>query len=145
MVYNSEDNKTFTHSGSVSKITSKSITVVLKDDINCESCQIKGTCGIANNESKIIEITNPFDSFSLHENVQVVLEKKMGLKAVFWAYLFPFLLLITTLLITSEFLIEWLAGLVSLMVLIPYYLTLYVLKNSMKEIFKISVLKMKYA
>jgi len=141
MVYDSTDNKTFSHTGSVSKITGNSISVLLKEDISCESCRIKGTCGIANSGSKEIEIINPVDTFKLHENVQVVLEKRLGIKAVFWAYLFPFILLISTLIMTSVFFKEWVAGLVSLLVLIPYYATLYLLKNSMKELFKISVLK----
>jgi len=141
MVNASIDNKTFSHTGSVSKITDDSISVFLNDDISCEGCRIKSTCGIANKGSKEIQISNPVDSFELHETVQVVLEKSIGIKAVFWAYLFPFILLISTLIMTSYFLREWLAGLVSLLILIPYYATLYALKNSMKDIFKISVVK----
>ncbi len=141
MVYDPKDNKTFSHTGTVSKITGNSISVFLNDDISCKSCSIKSTCGIANKGSKEIEISNPEDSYQLHETVQVVLEKRLGIKAVFWAYLFPFILLISTLIMTSYYLKEWVAGLVSLLILIPYYATLYALKDSMKELFKISVVK----
>ena len=141
MVYDSKDNTTYSHAGSVSKISGNSISVILRDNINCESCHIKCACGIANSGSKEIEITNPVDSYELHENVQVVLEKKLGIKAVFWAYLFPFILLISTMLVSSLFLKEWIAGLLSLLILIPYYAALYALKNVMKRVFEISVLK----
>jgi sigma-E factor negative regulatory protein RseC len=76
------------------------------------------------------------------ESVQVFLKKGLGLKAVFWAYVFPFILLFAVLLIASALYQEWLAGLLAIGVLIPYYLLLYVLKNSFKSAFKVSVSKL---
>jgi len=77
----------------------------------------------------------------MNERVDVILKKTLGLKAVFWAYVFPFILMFFTLIIASNFLKEWLAGLLSLFVLIPYYLILNFLKASLKDAFKVSVLK----
>jgi sigma-E factor negative regulatory protein RseC len=47
----------------------------------------------------------------------------------------------STLLIASSFLKEWMAGILSLGILLPYYITLYFLKNTLKSAFKISILK----
>ena len=131
----------FIHSGTILKINRDTIIVSLEQNIHCESCRAKGTCGISDSNTKEVEVLNLNDSFNLNEKVNVVLKKTLGLKAMFWAYLFPFILMFLTLIIASGFLKEWLAGLLSLCVLIPYYLLLYFLKNSLKKAFKISIIK----
>ena len=129
------------HEGYISNITSDLITVSLNGNINCEGCKAQSACGVSDSNDKEIEIVNNNQSFQLNESVDVVLEKSLGLKAVFLAYVFPFLLIMTSLVITSNFLKEWIAGLVSLFTLIPYYFTLYLLKNSFQKAFRISILK----
>ena len=131
----------YIHSGIVSKLNGSSLIISLDDNVHCESCRAKGTCGISDSGSKEVEVPHTNDSFTLNEHVNVVLKKGLGLKAVFWAYIFPFLLMIATLIISSAFLIEWMAGLLSLLILIPYYLLLYVLRNAFKKTFKISIVK----
>ena len=136
------------HSGVISKITNSTVTVSLDGNVNCESCKAKAACGISESNSKEIEIANPLSgqasilqSFKLNEGVDVVMQSALGLKAVFWAYVFPFILMVVVLLISSYFLKEWVAGLLSLFILIPYYLLLYVLKNSFQKSFSIAILK----
>ncbi|MGB5363928.1 MAG: SoxR reducing system RseC family protein [Aureibaculum sp.] len=136
------------HSGVITKISKSAITVSLEGNINCESCNAKAACGISESNSKEIEIKSPlseragtFHSFKLNEGVDVVMQTELGLKAVFWAYIFPFILMIVVLIVSSNLFQEWLAGLLSLIVLIPYYFLLYVLKNSFRKAFKISILK----
>ena len=128
-------------SRSLSKISNDSITVSLKGNLHCEACNAKSACGVSESGTKEIEIQSLEQSVNLHENVEVFLKKELGLKAVFWAYVFPFLLLFTVLLGASAFYPEWIAGLLSLGVLIPYYLLLYALKNTFKNAFKVSVSK----
>lgn len=137
------EKNTFVHSGVISKITGDSVIVSLEQHIHCDSCRAKSACGISESSTKEIEITNPIDTFKINEHVNVVLKKSLGLKAVFWAYVFPFLLMFSTLIIASSFIKEWMAGALSLFVLLPYFLTLYFLKNTLKSAFKISILKTK--
>jgi positive regulator of sigma E activity len=132
---------TFVHAGFISKINSDSIIVTLEENIHCEACHVKGTCGVSESSTKEIEVPNSGDLFKINEHVDVILKKALGLKAVFWAYVFPFILMFFTLIIASNFLKEWLAGLLSLFILIPYYVMLYFLKTSLKGVFQISVLK----
>jgi sigma-E factor negative regulatory protein RseC len=131
----------YIHSGVVSKKSGSSLIVSLDENVHCESCRAKGTCGISDSGSKEVVISNPTDSFDLNEHVNVILKKGLGLKAVFWAYIFPFLLVVLTLIIASAFLVEWMAGVLSLLILIPYYLLLYMLRNDFKKTFKISIVK----
>jgi positive regulator of sigma E activity len=141
MSFELSNKNTFIHSGIISKITSNSVIVSLEQNIHCESCRAKSACSISESNTKEIEIINSNDAFKINEHVKVILKKALGLKAVFWAYVFPFILMFSTLIITSTIFKEWLAGLLSLFVLLPYYLTLYFLKNTLKSVFKISILK----
>ncbi len=137
-------NKNFIeHSGVISKITKTVVTVSLEGNINCEACNAKAACGVSESNSKEIEIENTNQSFQLNEGVDVIMLKELGLKAVFWAYIFPFILLFIVLIVSSIFFKEWIAGLISIFILIPYYLALYLLQNSFRNYFKISIIKNK--
>ena len=131
------------HTGVISKITDRIITVSLEGNLNCEACNAKAACGVSESNSKDINVVSTGKAFQLNEGVDVVLQKELGLKAVFWAYIFPFILVIAVLIFSSIFLKEWIAGLLSLFVLIPYYITLHFFNNSFEKTFKISILKSK--
>lgn len=138
---NPSDTNTFVHSGIISKIAGDSVIVSLEQNVHCESCRAKAACGISDSNTKDIEIENTLGTFKVNESVHVILKKTLGFKAVFWAYVFPFILMFSTLIIASAFLKEWLAGILSLIILAPYYLTLYILKNTLKSNFKMTILK----
>ncbi|WP_181899456.1 SoxR reducing system RseC family protein [Flagellimonas nanhaiensis] len=133
------DSNTFIHSGIVSKINGSSIIVALDQNIHCESCRAKALCGVSDSASKEIEVTDPSNSFKVNEAVEVTLRKSLGHKAVFWAYVFPFIIMIATLLIASSIFEEWFAGLLSLFILIPYYVLIHLLNNHFKKTFKVSI------
>ncbi len=129
------------HEGIISKISKDNIIVSLKGDINCEGCKAQSACGVSDSNLKEIVLIKTNQSFKLNEDVNLVLKKQLGLVAVFWAYVFPFVLVLLVLIIASSFLKEWVAGLLSLLVLLPYYLVLYKLNNVFKKVFKIEILK----
>lgn len=129
------------HEGNILHISNGMVTVALKGNINCEACNAKAACGVSETNAKEIEVEITDTTFQINEEVQVVLEKQLGMKAVFWAYVFPFILVISVLIISSGFFKEWIAGLLSIFVLLPYYLFLYAYKNSFKKAFKITILK----
>lgn len=136
-----KNNDTFVHAGFISEINKDSVVVTLEPNIHCEACHVKGTCGVSDASTKKIEVANSSNVFKINERVDVILKKALGLKAVFWAYVFPFILMFTTLILASSFLEEWLSGLISLAILVPYYFILYLLKNTLKSTFKTSILK----
>jgi len=137
------------HLGAISKITKAAITVSLEGNINCEGCKAKAACGVSESDSKEIEIEHPYSietnnhqGFRLNEQVELVMKEELGLKAVFWAYLFPFILLVSALLIASVFFTEWQAGLMALSILVPYYLFIHYLNPFFKKRFKVSIFKL---
>jgi sigma-E factor negative regulatory protein RseC len=131
----------FTHDGHVSRINRDSIIVALEPNLECESCHARGACGVKGSNTKEIEVFHTNSPLDVNDPVKVYLKKTTGLKAVFWAYLFPFVLMFFTLILASAFLKEWMAGLLSLFVLLPYYFTLYFFKDKLKTSFRISVMK----
>jgi len=139
--YKISDKKLVKHEGVITKVSENGITISLKGDINCEGCKAKSACGVSESNDKEIEVSDNNISYNLFEPVNVVLEKQLGLKAVFWAYGFPCIIMMLSLIISSFFLKEWIACLLSLFVLVPYYFMLHVLNNSFKKAFKVSILK----
>ena len=139
--YKKGDIKEITHTGVISKISSNKITVALKGNVNCEGCKAQSACGVSDSNDKEIEVVNTSQSFQLNEPVNVLLKRELGLKAVFWAYVFPFILMMVVLVTASFFVQEWIAGLLSLFTLLPYYFMLYVLKDSFQKAFQVSILK----
>lgn len=130
----------FIHSGVISKLNRDSVIVSLDDNPNCDSCRAKSICGISDSPNKEVAIFQAVGSFKPNQKVEVVLKKTLGHKAVFWAYIFPFLLMVFTLLTASMFLAEWMAGLLSVLILVPYYLLIYALSDYFKKTFRISLL-----
>ena len=137
-----EEEHVVKHEGVVSKITGRDITISLKGNINCEACNAKAACGVSESSKKEIIVQNSEQSLKINQDVEIQLKRNLGLKAVFWAYVFPFILLISVLLITSSFYKEWIAGLLSISVLIPYYAALYLLRDEFKKTFIVTILKL---
>ncbi|EAR01122.1 SoxR reducing system RseC family protein [Maribacter sp. HTCC2170] len=129
------------HDGVISKISNNKITVALKGNINCDGCKAKAVCGAADSNGKEIEVDNVSQQLDLNEDVTVLLKKNLAIKAVFLAYILPFIFLLLTLLLASNYFEEWFAGLLALAILLPYYLIIYALRGSFKKEFKVSILK----
>lgn len=135
------NNKTFVHTGTVSTVSGNSVIVSLDQIVHCETCAAKSACGVSDSRERKIEVLNTTATFRIHEPVKVVIKRDLGLKAVFWAYVFPFILLLTVLLTASLFLKEWVAGLLALGILLPYYFVLHQLNSFFRKKFSVSLLK----
>ena len=133
------DEGVYIHSGVISKINRGSVIVSLDKNLHCASCQAKGACGISDSASKEIEVLDSAGRYSLNEPVEVILRKHSGHWAVFWAYVFPFILMLLTLLTASVLFSEWIAGLLSLLVLIPYYLVIRGLKDYFRKTLDVTI------
>jgi sigma-E factor negative regulatory protein RseC len=126
-----------THPGVINKVEGSKVYVKILAQSACSSCHAKGMCSVAEMEEKIVEVFN-FDkrTFSTGEQVTVYMKKTLGNKAVMWAYILPFILVLATLLtmisLTGN---EGLAGILAFLVLVPYYLTLYLLRDRMQKTF----------
>lgn len=129
------------HEGIITAIHNNRMEVSLIGNIHCESCNAKNACGVSDTRSKTVEVYRDRDSFSVNEKVIVAMREGLGLKAVLWAYIVPFILLMTTLVFALSFFNEGLAGILAISILVPYYSVLYFSKNVFRKAFSISVFK----
>ena len=67
-------------------------------------------------------------------------QESKGFTALFYGYVLPFLIVLATLVAANSFTNnELVSGLLSLAVLIPYYITLYLFRHLLKKVFKFEV------
>lgn len=91
-------------------------------------------------KEKEIEINHFSGDFQLGQTVEIVGKTSQGFKALFYGYLLPFLLVMFTLILfTSLQFSEGVSGLVSLSILIPYYLILYLTRNKIRKSFEFEI------
>lgn len=131
------------HKGVISEIDRDTISVTILVESACASCHAKGMCTIADTAEKVIEVRNRKPGqFKVGDNVQVAMKKSLGLKAVFYGYLLPFLVLLFTLLLVYESTgSEATAGGIALLILLPYYFGLYMLRDRLKARFEFDIYK----
>jgi len=84
---------------------------------------------------KLIEVKQKGSGYTTGETVNVILDRSLGNKAVLLGYFIPFILLITTLLVSSLHFGELWSGLMAVAVLIPYYLLLFAFKDKLSKTF----------
>lgn len=131
--------KEIKHPGVVTNVSSSVIKVNITTLSACASCSIKGVCSISDIKDKVIEVPNP-GGFSIGQKVLVILCQKKGFKALFLGYVLPFLLILFTLIVSSTFIKnELFTGLISLSILVPYYLVLFYSKEMLKNEFSFTV------
>lgn len=126
------------HPAIVVKINESDYDVMIMAQSACASCHAKGACSAADMEQKIVKVPKlQKDTFQTGEKVTVFMKLQAGGWAVFFGYILPFLIMVSTLIILiSCKLSEGLAGLAALFILIPYYLVLYLNKKKLDSRFE---------
>lgn len=137
---------TIEHPGLVTEIEQGVVRVKIMQVSACSGCHAKGACSVAGMEEKIIEVED-YRGTPLKPGDQVTLSMKRasGNRAMFLGYFLPFLVLMTAM-ITGSFFIhsEGALALVSIGILIPYYMLLYHFRDRLKKRFLISISAMGY-
>ncbi|MFY0652764.1 MAG: SoxR reducing system RseC family protein [Cyclobacteriaceae bacterium] len=129
------------HSGVITAVSDEKVTVFLEKE-ECSSCNMKGFCGVTDAERNtfILNKDNLNEEYRRGDRVRLKINLNAGYKALFWAYLMPFLLVAFTIIFTllmgvSE---KW-AGLISLLTLPPYYYGLSKSSLSLSNNFKLDI------
>ena len=135
--------KEIAHNGLIKEIIGNEIKVSFYAQEACSSCNLKSNCSVSDVKEKIVDVKtfNPGD-YKLGESVTIYFKQSLGFRALFLGYVLPFILLLTTMIVslavTEK---ELLSGLLSLAILVPYYLILYLSKNKIKKTFTFSIKK----
>ena len=130
-----------THQGIVENIDDAHVFVRIIQTSACASCSVKGHCSSADSKEKILEISAPFSSYKIGDQVTVVGQTSMGMMAVLLAFFIPFLILVISLFLFMHLLDgnELLSGLISLGLLVPYYFVVWLNKAKLKKNFSFTI------
>jgi len=127
------------HEGTVLKIGKYSVFVCITSVSACSGCQAEGSCSISGQEEKIIEVPGSFN-LKPGDKVTVLMKQSMGYAALLLGYLLPLIFIIAVLVIAESLKVQELfAGLISISILIPYYLLLFIFRKRINKKFTFSL------
>lgn len=114
--------------GIVIKKQEDKVIVKIEQKSTCSSCHARGACTSLDKKDKEIEIkTQDTQNYNIGDEVIITISTKLGLKAVFIAFVLPLILLVIALFLSIKLfsLTQSLSALVSLLVVAAYYFFLY--------------------
>lgn len=131
--------KKIEHEGIVDQISDKAIRVKIMSMSACASCHAKGACTVADMKEKEVEVPLA-GNYKVGQRVMVTGSTAQGLQAAWWAYILPILLLLLTLFVSFSLTgNEALAGLLALVVLVPYFGLIKLAEKFMKKTFQFTI------
>ena len=123
------------HKGKVIKMTPQLTTVSILQHGACSACHAAGLCGMADLAEKTVEVaTDPYASYGVGDEVEVLLKASMGMKAVWLAYFIPLLIVVAVILgLVALGVGEVAAGVSGLGALAVYYFMLWLFRDRLKN------------
>ena len=134
------NNSFISHSGIVQKINEDIVEVMVVSESACSACKSKKICSISEMKEKIISVKSNQQIFKIGDKVNVMMEEKIGTYAIIFAYVIPFIIMISILIIGYyDKMSEPMMGISVIAFLVLYYLIIYLLRAQFdkKIIFKL--------
>jgi len=132
---------TITHEGIIEQITDEDLSVRLTRLPACGECHAKSLCSIPGADTSQMVIPGRHSDLSRGDRVYVSIAQSQGFKAMLVGYFVPFVVVAITLTALSILHVrEWVAGLISLGTLIPYFILIKVFRKRIESTltFKVS-------
>ena len=123
------------------------IVIAIKDDgvvrvrivqtSACASCKAKQMCASAESSEKEMDVQMLTDmaSIQLGDTVEVMVQQKMGWKAVLLAYVLPFVVMMAVVVLLNGVVKEEVSGTIALCTMGVYYIVLGLFKNRIQKEF----------
>lgn len=129
------------HDGIIKQIDDQKIIVSIVSMASCASCQVKGVCSASDVEEKILEVKKkPGMEYKVGEFVTIVTNQNVGAWAVMFGYVFPLIVVVIALIVlTTVMEDEGVAGLIAILLLVPYYAGLYLSRQKMSDSFEFTL------
>ncbi|MBP5382724.1 MAG: SoxR reducing system RseC family protein [Bacteroidales bacterium] len=124
-----------THKGRIVAIDPGITTIEIIAESACVSCHAKGLCGLGEEKVKQVQVrTSAWHPRQVGDEVEVVLKKSMGYKAVFIAYGLPLVVLFVALMLLGALGVgELWAGLGALGAVAVCYFVLFLFRNKISK------------
>lgn len=129
------------HTGIITSISGDDLGIEILSGSSCGSCSIKSACGMSEMKEKHIVVPRPEGmDFVVGQPVKVSMTARQGGMAAAYAYLFPALLMILTILTVSLFSLEdWVAAVAGISAAAVYYFVLFLFRGKIRERFEYEV------
>jgi positive regulator of sigma E activity len=127
------------HQGVVLSVSENIVKVQIFSESACASCHLKSACTTSDRKEKIIDVCAPGGNYCPGQKVCLSIGQHLGFLALTLAYLVPFALVVSSLFIFSVFFTELAAGIMSVLLLVPYYAVIYLLKDYFVKTFHYSL------
>jgi sigma-E factor negative regulatory protein RseC len=123
------------HEGIIDSIDEGCVHVRILQTSACAACKVAGYCNAAEAKEKIVDVfQTDASAMKVGDTVTVSTTGNIATQALLWAFGFPFILMVTVLVIvlwqTGN---EGMAALSGLLTLIPYYGLLFLLRHRMRR------------
>lgn len=100
----------------------------------CSDCHAKGMCNLGDMKEKLVDVNLDDQTWNVNEQVMVYTRAGTGLFSALLAYLLPVILIVASLFTASVFKIpEITSGLLSIAILGPYFIMLYIFRDRLKQ------------
>ena len=135
-------NEYIRHQGIVQRIDNQRVYVRIEQKAACKDCHAGAVCLAADKKEKMIEVSDYTGDFAVQEQVIISVRQSMGWVAIVVAYVIPLVLVIffvvAGIYVSGS---EAGGGLAGLLVLLPYYFFLYLLRDKINKRFDFTLLK----
>lgn len=131
------------HTGFVEKIDAGTVFVRITQQSACSGCHARSMCSASEKKDKIIEIPDRSGRYQVNEEVMICGQSSLGLQAVLLAFVIPLVLVLGA--IAAGTGLGWnetTSGLTGLLLLLPYYYILYLLREKLKRRFIFTLKKL---
>ncbi len=131
--------------GIIQKIEETKLIIKITAQSACSNCHAQSSCNYIANSSdckdKEVEAYSQGKmQYSVGQEIELNVESKLGLTAIILGYVAPFCVVMIALILgLVVFEKEWIAGLLSLISIIPYYGLLYLKRDLLRKTFCITV------
>lgn len=132
-----ESENNIEHVGVVVSISAKHLEVEIINKSACSGCNVKGLCSASEQKRKVVDVVVENDSdYKLGQEVVLYGSVTLGFKAVAIAYVLPLIILLLSIVICNvSGISDALSGLISICILIPYFLLLYIFRRRLQKTF----------
>lgn len=128
------------HKGIVREISESMIIVAIAAESACGDCHAKTICGFSEISEKLVHVQKDCSKqLKPGDEVQVVMDSKLGTKAVLWAYIIPLFILIASIFICMQFTNELLAACIGVSLVACHYVLLYKNQDKLDKRFSFSI------
>ena len=123
------------HKGKVVSMTPQVTTVSILQHSACGECHAAGLCSMAELAEKTVQVpTDPYAGYGVGDEVEVILKASMGMKAVWFAYCIPLVVLLAVILgLMGLGVAEVPAGFAGIGAVAVYYLLLWLFRGKLKN------------